>query len=76
MNDVCWCLSTTLVVISVVDGVCSLCGGRCFVLVCFVLVCGVVGFVWLWLVAYSVPLGVLWCESVGVCSLCGVRGER
>lgn len=36
----------------------------------------VVNFVWLWPVAYSVPLGVLWCESVGVCFLCGVWGER
>ena len=34
MNGVYWCLSTTLMTISVVDGVCSLCGGRCFVLVC------------------------------------------
>lgn len=32
MDGVFWCLSTTLMVISVVDGVCSLCGGRCFVM--------------------------------------------
>lgn len=32
MNGVYWCLSTTLMVISVVDGVCSLCGDGCFVM--------------------------------------------
>ena len=61
VNGVFWCLSTTLIVISVVDGVVHQCGDRCFVMCggCdwFSCDCGLLPIVFLW-VSYGVSY---WC---------------